>query len=91
LPYNQRLGLIVPKAEPSAAITAKVPISETGIAMIGMIAVRQDWRKMIAASAAAANSVLPRDWLSNSQSQRTTAVDLLARYDALQHATAAGL
>ena len=28
--------------KPSAAMTAKVPISETGIATIGMIAVRQD-------------------------------------------------
>ena len=30
--------------KPSAAITAKVPISDTGIATIGMIAVRQDCR-----------------------------------------------
>ena len=33
--------------KPSAAITAKVPISETGIATIGTIAVRQDCRNTI--------------------------------------------
>ena len=33
--------------KPSAAMTAKVPISETGIATIGMIAVRQDCRNTI--------------------------------------------
>ena len=32
---------------PNAAITAKVPISETGMAMIGMIAARQRCRKRI--------------------------------------------
>ena len=31
--------------KPNAAITAKVPMSETGIATIGMSAVRQDCRK----------------------------------------------
>ena len=30
--------------KPNSFITAKVPMSDTGIAMIGMIAVRHDWR-----------------------------------------------
>ena len=36
--------------KPNAAITAKVPISETGMATIGMSAVRQDCRKTMTTS-----------------------------------------
>jgi hypothetical protein len=32
------------KEKPSADITAKVPMRETGMATIGISAVRQDWR-----------------------------------------------
>ena len=47
--------------KPSAAMTAKVPISETGIATIGMIAVRQHCRKTMTTRTTrttASNSVL---------------------------------
>ena len=45
---------------PSAAMTAKVPMRETGIATIGMTAVRHDWRKTMTTSTTrttASNSV----------------------------------
>ncbi len=47
--------------KPSAVMAAKVPISDTGIAMIGMIAVRQLCRKTITTMttrSTASNSVL---------------------------------
>ena len=47
--------------KPSADMTAKVPISDTGMAMIGMIAVRQLCRKTMTTSTTrptASNSVL---------------------------------
>ena len=46
--------------KPKAAIAAQVPISDTGIAMIGISAVRQLWRKTITTrttSATASSSV----------------------------------
>jgi hypothetical protein len=45
---------------PKAAITARVPISDTGIASSGISAVRQRWRKMMTttmASSIASSSV----------------------------------
>ena len=54
--------------KPRAAITAKVPISDTGMAMIGMIEARQVCRNTITTSttrATASKMVLISSWMDS--------------------------